>query len=225
MEQNLANQIIRSHRRTLSLEITTDAQLIIRAPMRTSIEEIHRIIDQKRLWILQKQQKAKANYRPSVVRQFKEGEEFLYLGQSYPLKVITDWKRPFEFNGSEFLIGDQFVRHAKRLLETWYINRAKELFPARAELYSSMAGQRYSRITLSNAKTRWGSCNSRKSLNFNWRLIMAPLDKIDYVVAHEVAHLEELNHSWRFWAKVKSLMPDYKIRQQWFKQHGNLLRF
>lgn len=223
MEQELISKIIRSKRRTLGLEIASDASLIIRAPMRASVESIYQIINQKRRWILEKQKQARERWHPSFKRQFIDGEEFLYLGRLYKLKVVSDWQNPFEFNGLEFLIGDQFLPYAKRFFEDWYIHQAKEIIGERVKHYAFMAGQSHSRITITGAKTRWGSCTSRRTLNFSWRLMMAPLDKIDYVVAHEVAHLEELNHSSRFWAKVKTLIPDYKDRQKWFKEQQAIL--
>jgi predicted metal-dependent hydrolase len=225
MDPEINPHIIRSKRRTIGLEIATNGTLIVRAPIRISVADLQKIIDNKKDWIKEKQHQARLRYQSIVPRQFAPGEEFFYLGQRYPLRITSDWRRPFEFNGSEFLIGDQFTRHAKRLFQTWYMTQAKDVILPRVEMYAQKAGQRYAKVSLSHAMTRWGSCNSKRYLNFNWRLVMAPLDMIDYVVAHEVAHLEELNHSCRFWAKVKTLMPDYKVRQDWFKENANQLRF
>jgi len=225
IEHELISQIIRSKRRTLSLEIAADARLIVRAPLRASIDSINRIIEQKQSWIIDKQQKAKERHQLSPKIRFIEGDEFLYLGQPYPLRIVTDTKRLFEFNGQEFLIAEHTIKHAKYHLVRWYIRQAKEYIGPRVHFFAKMAGQEYEAITITSAKTRWGSCTSKRTLNFSWRLMMAPLDKIDYVVAHEVAHLEELNHSKRFWNKVKSLMPDYKAREQWFKDNQHRIAF
>jgi predicted metal-dependent hydrolase len=218
-------KIIRSKRRTLTLEITADARLVIRAPMRVSLDMINDIVHKKRSWIIEKQKIAQEKHVSVVKRQFVDGEEFLYLGVSYKLRVSPDALRPFQFNGTEFVIAQKFLPRAKRLFQIWYIKQAQEVIVPRVKVYADMLGQGYSSITITSAKKRWGSCTSKKTLNFSWRLIMTPLDMIDYVVAHEVAHLQELNHSSRFWNKVESLMPDYLLRQQWFRDNQHILTF
>ena len=224
-EDELISQIIRSSRRTLSLEIGSDGNLIIRAPLRLSIDRINQAVAQKRSWIIAKQQKAKERVPQAAKTQFVEGEEFLYLGVPYKLRMVEDSKKLFEFNGEEFLIAQRTIKHAKYHFVRWYIRQAKEYIGPRVHFFAKMAGQEYAQVSITSAKTRWGSCTSKRTLNFSWRLMMAPLDKIDYVVAHEVAHLEQLNHSKKFWKKVQALMPDYKIRQQWFKDNQHRVSF
>ncbi|MEI7998078.1 MAG: SprT family zinc-dependent metalloprotease [Candidatus Omnitrophota bacterium] len=223
MEEELIQKIVRSKRRSLGLEITPEACLIIRAPMRISLEDIHRIIKKKMSWILKKKQRAKEKYRPVIKHQFVEGEEFLYLGQPYKLCVLPQAKARFQFDGEKFLLADAYQSHAKRLLTQWYAKQAVAFIPEKVKAFANLAGVSYSRITITSARTRWGSCTSQKSLNFSWRLMMAPQKMIDYVIVHEVCHLQELNHSRRFWKKVENLMPDYKQRQQWFRDQQYML--
>lgn len=104
----------------------------------------------------------------------------------------------------------------------------KEL--ARAEInalaaaLSQKMGTAFTRITIRDQRTRWGACSARKSLSFNWRLVMAPPEVTEYVVIHELAHLIEMNHSMRFWKIVEKHCPDYKKRRLWLKKNGHLLR-
>jgi predicted metal-dependent hydrolase len=223
MANDLIHTIIRSKRRTLGLEITSDARLIIRAPMKAPVDYIHRIVEQKRNWILRKQQRAQEKYKPIRKKEFVDGEEFMYLGVPYRLRVVTEGRCPFEFTGTEFIIEEGALHHARDIFQRWYCLQARELLSARVAMYARMIGQSYAEITINVARTRWGSCNSNRKLNFTWRLMMAPLEMIDYVVAHEVAHLKELNHSSKFWDKVQSLMPDYRLREQWFRDHQHQL--
>lgn len=183
------------------------------------------IVHKKRLWILEKQQRAKEQHRARIRKQFIDGEEFPYLGISYKLRVLPEAHKAFEFNGTEFLIVQEALPRAKRIFQAWYIQKAREHIPARVQIYAQRAEQDHANITITSAQRRWGSCTSRKTLNFSWRLMMAPLEMIDYVVAHEVAHLSHLDHSPRFWNKVKSLMPDHRIKEQWFKDNQHLLNF
>ena len=101
-----------------------------------------------------------------------------------------------------------------------YIAAAREYFPKRAAHFQQFTGGTYSRITIRDQKTRWGSCSARGNLNFNWRLILAPEPVLDYVVIHELAHRKEMNHSPAFWAEVEKILPDYRERRKWLKTYG-----
>ncbi|UOF92114.1 M48 family metallopeptidase [Fodinisporobacter ferrooxydans] len=108
----------------------------------------------------------------------------------------------------------------RRVLLEWYKQNARQLIPERVRLLSKRMNLSYNRITLKDQKTRWGSCSSLRNLNFNWRLIMAPPDVLDYVVIHELAHLREMNHSKQFWSIVEQFMPQYRIHKDWLKENG-----
>ena len=103
------------------------------------------------------------------------------------------------------------------------ILQAKKIFPERTAYFAERMGVTYNRITIREQKTRWGSCSSAGNLNFNWKLILAPPQALDYVVVHELCHLHEFNHSPRFWRLVESQMPDYEAWKKWLKIHGSEL--
>ena len=108
-------------------------------------------------------------------------------------------------------------------LEKRYKEAARSYIPKRAAYYHAMTGGVYNRIAIRDQKTRWGSCSSKGNLNFNWRLIFAPEDVLDYIVVHELAHRKEMNHSPAFYAVVASVLPDYKKAQRWLREHGESL--
>lgn len=114
---------------------------------------------------------------------------------------------------------------AKRLeiLEKRYKNAARARFEARTAYYHTLTGGHYTSITIRDQKTRWGSCSSRGTLSFNYRLVYAPPRVLDYVVVHELCHLTHMNHSKDFWDMVASVMPDYKACKNWLKEHGQEL--
>lgn len=112
---------------------------------------------------------------------------------------------------------------SEKRLEAIYRNAAREYFPKRVSHYAHMLGVTYGKISIRDQKTRWGSCSSEGNLSFNWRLILAPPDVLDYVVIHELCHRKEMNHSKDFWALVESLMPDYKECRKWLKKNGRNL--
>ena len=104
-----------------------------------------------------------------------------------------------------------------------YIELARDIFTRKAAWYARIMGVTYGRISIREQKTRWGSCSSKGNLNFNWRLIFAPPEVLDYVVVHELAHRKEMNHSKAFYAIVESVMPDYRKWKQWLKENGGAL--
>lgn len=101
---------------------------------------------------------------------------------------------------------------------------ARKIFEAKVAYYNQFTGGNYTSITIRDQKTRWGSCSGRGTLSFNWRLILAPPEILDYVVVHELCHLTHMNHSKEFWELVESVIPDYKTKRKWLKENGHTLR-
>lgn len=154
------------------------------------------------------------------------GAEVPYLGKSHPIRHSTmRGPGPVWTEDGVILVSGR-AEHASRRLMDFFKREARELFAARALEYAARLGAKPQRITVRDTKSRWGSCTHHGALSFCWRLIFAPEYVRDYVVAHEVAHLKEMNHSPRFWAHVKILSPDMARARQWLRDHGRtLLRF
>lgn len=117
------------------------------------------------------------------------------------------------------------IAEAKRLevLSKRYRNTARQVFTERVAFFHPLTKGSYTSITIRDQKSRWGSCSSRGTLSFNYRLIFAPPKVLDYVVIHELCHLTHFNHSKEFWNMVGQIMPDYKVCQKWLKDHGREL--
>lgn len=149
---------------------------------------------------------------------------YLYLGKDYPLQVRIGQKNIIEFS-DKFYFGLPNIEKSEFYLESWYKQQARKIILERVYLYSTRFGLRFNSVTVGKvaATTRWGSCSSDKNLNFNWKLIMAPLSVIDFVVVHELAHLSELNHSRSFWENVRKMLPLYREYRTWLKRNGHLL--
>lgn len=171
--------IIRSRRRSISLEVKADASLVIRVPRNVPNEYIQALIVQKQAWIKRKQQQAMEREKLRVE------------------------------------LGTIDVEECKQ--------RASAIIPQRVELYSQQTGIKYNKIRISNARRRWGSCSAKGNLNFSWRLALAPLEVIDYVVVHELAHIIHKNHSKKFWKLVAAIYPNYKLCRKWLRDKGRLL--
>jgi predicted metal-dependent hydrolase len=112
---------------------------------------------------------------------------------------------------------------AGAVLEQWLRSAARQIITQRVEIISKALKLSYNRIFIRNQKTRWGSCSQKRNLNFNWRLVMAPPDVLDYIIIHELMHLIELNHSKKFWRLVADVCPDYQIQRAWLRKNGSRL--
>ncbi len=215
-------KIIRSKRKTIALIIEPDGRLLVRAPKRVSDREIERLVKHKEKWIREKQGEAQKNNVSIKPKFYVDGETFWYLGKTYPLKIVDDLHPPLVL-GRKFYLASQARPYAQDMFTEWYREQARAEVTRRVEYYTNRHGLQYRRIRITSARTRWGSCSSTGNLNFTWRLVMAPPKVIDYVVAHEVAHLKIKNHSKSFWVQVERIMPDYKRYNAWLKENGRRL--
>ena len=102
-------------------------------------------------------------------------------------------------------------------------DEALAYIPGQVRYFAWRMGVTYGRITIRNQQTRWGSCSSKGNLNFNFLLMLCPMEVIDYIIVHELCHRKEMNHSPRFWAEVAAVLPDYRQHEKWLKQHGHAL--
>lgn len=218
-----AYTIIRSRRKTYSIEIHPGGQVVVRAPQRATHLQIDVLLREKAGWIDKKLAQQKAAHFDLQPKKYIEGEQFDYLGESYSLKFIAQAARPLEFRDSHFYLRRKDQPRAAQVFEAWYRNQARATVTQRVQYFAGLHGFVFRGIRISGARTRWGSCSSRGGLNFTWRLIQAPLPIIDYVVVHELAHLKVPNHSRAFWELVKNLLPDFAERRAWLKAHGRRL--
>ncbi|GCC11564.1 hypothetical protein IPdc08_01619 [archaeon] len=216
------DKIIRTKRTGIALQITDDATLIVRAPLDIDTFTIENIVLKHKKWIEKKKKEILSRDPKFSRKKFVDGENFLYLGESYRLTIVDD-KTPLKFE-NRFYLSKEYQTMAKEIFIKWYKEKAHEKISERVQWYASKKGLKYSKINITNDQKRWGSCSPNGNLNFSWRLIMAPLSVIDYVVVHELIHLEERNHSKSFWLKVKTLMQDYEIYKKWLRYNGYLLR-
>jgi predicted metal-dependent hydrolase len=211
------NQIIRSKRKTLALIVRPDGSLIVRVPLRASEKAIREFVQQHAEWIKRKQAEALATL-PIAPKQYIPGELFMYLGNAYPLEIVKGPKQPLLLE-ENFKLAESARGNASLVFERWYRAQAKQILTARVNLYASQYGFQYKKIGITSARTRWGSCSTNGSLNFSWRLILTPLEAVDYVVLHELVHTVFHNHSRRFWKRVERIMPDYKERRKWLRKN------
>jgi len=214
-------KLVRSRRRTIALMVAPDATVVVRAPAHTPLDIIERFVGKNAEWIRRTLERLRQ--RPQVQKkEFVSGETFSFLGKPCRLEVRNDTPRPLYWNGS-FILNENARSRGRELFIAWYKKEAKKVIAARVEWWARRADLAYHSVNITCANRRWGSCAPNDRLNFSWRLVMAPIEVIDYVVVHELAHIIHKNHSKRFWNKVKAMYPDYKSAQSWLRVNEGML--
>jgi predicted metal-dependent hydrolase len=216
------DNLIQSRRKTISLIIQRDGSLMVRAPLRMSAGHIQEFVQDHEYWIRKKQAQAKAS-PPPPKKEFKGEENFLLLGIEFPLSIVMHQRSPLTFNGTRFLLSNSKLANARQVFINWYKAKALAQISERAVFHAKRNHLEYGKIRITSARTRWGSCSSTGTLSFTWRLVMAPMEVIDYVIVHELAHTQIKNHSRKFWQRVAEIMPGYKQHVAWLKINGRSL--
>ncbi|MFZ6758050.1 M48 family metallopeptidase [Undibacterium sp. Ji50W] len=217
----------RSKRRSIGFLINEDG-LRITAPRWVTIADIETAIQEKQSWILRKlterRERTQRQLEPKM--HWKDGAKLPYLGGEIALQIA-----PASISGTHFLAdqgtliinlpADAGEQQLKDRVQSWLQQEAKRVFNDRLPVFAEKLNVRYQSMALSAATTRWGSCTSQGKIRLNWRLIHFSPMIIDYVIAHELAHLREMNHSPRFWATVQSVFPDFELARDKLRQHAS----
>ena len=210
-------KIIRSKRKYLTLIIDEESRLIVRAPLRCKDSEIYDFINKKQNWIYKKIQERKNRIQPLRI---SDGSRISILGDEFSL-LLGDYKK-VKVQGDNLLVP---VINSHEHLVTFLKALAKKYMKTRVEEIASSFGFKYTSIRISSAKTNWGSCSYKNSLNFSYKLMLCPKSVVDYIIVHELSHTKIKNHSHAFYDLVGSIMPNYKICIKWLKQNASLVNF
>jgi hypothetical protein len=211
-----------SNRKTLNITVERDRSIIVRAPKNLSEDRIKEIVHEKRQWIKEKInhiQKYPLDYTP---KEFVSGETLMYLGRNYQLLIEDGNIDGVQFN-QRFIISKENQQHANQLFKEWYKDKSQEKISPLAKKYATNLGVDFNECKVSEMKYRWASCTPKNNIIFNWRIIKAPMYVVEYLVAHELVHLIENNHTQRFWHILSIQVPNYEKAKNWLKVNGHLL--
>ena len=211
--------IKRGRRKTLGIYIK-DATVEVRVPYFTSHDDVHPWVIEKADWI--RQQLHKQHIETSQKPDIRDGGCILFLGRERKLRFSSGTATVFEDN-EDIHVTAQTEASLKEHLEKWLKKEAKSYLQERVFELADLMNETENICHIQYRKTRskWGHCTSEGILQFNWLIIMAPPDVIDYLIIHEISHLKQMNHSHAFWQRVASFCPDYKIHRNWLKKHGH----
>jgi predicted metal-dependent hydrolase len=221
----LAYTIKRSTKRSkLTITVERDRSVIVHAPETMTNEKIQQIIESKRQWLYEKirhPQKYQDLPHPPG-KELVNGESALYLGRQYRIEIVKDGLADVQFSRGFFIPAFEVAKRFD-ILKSWYIDKAKDKIIPRVKRHARELGVKVVEVKVMDSRFRWGSCTLKNNVNFNWRLIKAPMFVIDYVIVHELAHLIEANHTARFWNIVNTQSPTMEKAKGWLKEHGQLL--
>ena len=214
MDQGLRLQIIKTNRRTLALEIAPDGTVLVRGPRYLPEAALRAFALSKRDWI-EAQLDQRAAHPAHVL---KDGAILPLYGDQIRVHLDPAAARSRFQRGVLTLPGAESERQLAAA-EGFYRRRAREIFQDRLAHYAPILGVKHETLTVTGAKTRWGSCSQKGDIRLNWRLLLGKPEWLDYVVVHELAHRKQMNHSPAFWALVESVLPDYRVRKKELNQH------
>jgi len=224
----------RRRKRTVSIQVTADAKVVVLAPRFTSDGDIETLVRKKSEWIIRKQADLRRIERLHPPKAYAGGEEFFFLGEGYSLDIreghgerafrIDPETRKIIVRISAGLPDGERREEIRAAVSAWYRAEAMAILDLRVRLFSRQIGVLPKGILVREQVRRWGSCSGAGVLRFNWKLVMAPLRILDYVVVHEICHLKVRNHSKAFWEEVGRTVPDYKERRAWLRGNAHLFR-
>lgn len=215
--------VIRKKRKTIALKVKEEGYVEVIVPLRVTYSYIEDLLKRKEQWII------------SVLNKFKQEKEArenksvaLFLGEEYTLKKIQspNHRTSVEVLQKEIIVNYLINEDESRdILKRWYVNKASEILSKKTKEFSSILEVSPNKVTIKEQKTRYGSCSSKKNINYNWKIIMAPEAVVDYLVVHELSHLVHFNHQKEFWQLVESVLPNYKECRDYLKENGHKLKF
>lgn len=202
------------NRAKISIHIDSSGFTTVKVPNGTSDEVIKSAVERYGKRILEQQNniaeaRETAKTR-SKTKDYQDKGKFLHLGKEYFLHELIE-------------TGELNEEELKRKLKKFYFTSCKKIVEERIKIYQTQLKVKFKTIEIEESRTKWGSCSSDKKLTFNYRLAMAPIEVIDYVIVHELCHLLHMNHDRSFWRRVGSIMPDYKMKEEYLARHGHAM--
>lgn len=226
-------QLIRTNRRkTIGLQVK-NGEVIVRAPDFVEATFINDFVQRKSAWLKEKINLQKSI--PSIKEKFVQGGTVYFWGQATTINLCFSKKKSIKHQGDEFFItlpqrlcGESPEKHSleiKKILESFYKQQATKYLEDNLDNFSAITALVPKSYQIKKYKSRWGSCNNRGELSFNYLLVMTPPWVIDYVIIHELCHLRFLNHSAKFWALVGQFFPEFKKAKAWLTKHNQYLQW
>lgn len=223
---DISYEVVRSKRTTVDIVIERDGRVLVRAPEAVTDERIDALVDDKRYWIYKNLAEWRDLNATRVLREYRNGESFLYLGRSYRLTLVSDQGAPLQLKHGRFCLRRDLAEKsgpleaAKAAFKAYYIELGARRLSDRVRYYVPKIGVTPTGIAVRELGNRWASCSAAGEIAFHWKCMMAPQTIIDYITVHELCHMHHLDHTEAFWNEVDKVMPDYRDRKEWLRING-----
>lgn len=220
--------VIRSERRTADIVVERTGEVVVRAPVSVCDADLDEIVQTRRYRIRKAQAELRELNASRVLREFRNGETFLYLGRAYRLSLVLDQEQPLLLKGGRFTLRRDLVdggdaAQALAAFRDYYTSRGLERLGQRVGYFAPKVGVAAARVAVRELGNRWASCTMAGNLAFHWKCMMAPLTSIDYIVVHELCHLLHRKHGEAFWNEVDKVLPDAQSSKEWLRVNGAAL--
>lgn len=214
-----------SKRKTTDIVIERNGKVTVRPPVGYTPEQVDAVVESKRMWIYRNLAEWCDLNATAVVREWVNGESFLYLGRSYRLSLVAGQDVNLKLKEGRFCLNCELIDKggeavARKAFEAFYIVKGIERIRGRVEYFAPKVGVSPAGVAVKELGYRWASCTKEGKLAFHWKCMMAPPKIIDYMVIHELCHLHQQNHSDAFWNEVDKVMPDYRERKNQLRREG-----
>ena len=224
-DKDISYEVVRSRRSTADIVVERNGKIVVRAPATLPDERIEDIVEAKRYWIYKTLAEWRDLNATRVLREYRNGEGFLYLGRSYRLLLVADQEEPVDLKDGRFCLRRDFVDRgdvaaAQAAFRHYYVLRGQERIAQRVKYYAPKVGTKPYGMDVRELGYRWASCSPNGKLAFNWKCMMAPPKIIDYIVVHELCHMHQDDHTDAFWNEVDKILPDYEERKEWLRKNG-----
>lgn len=225
LDKDITYEIVRSPRATADIVVERDGRVFVRAPEAIPDERLVSIVESKRYWIYKTLAEWRDLNATRVLREYRNGEGFLYLGRSYRLLLVSDQKEALALKDGRFCLRRDLVdqnehRGAQAAFREYYIAQGIARMSQRVQYYAPKVGVQPRAIDMRDLGHRWASCSPAGNIAFHWKCMMAPLTIIDYIVVHELCHLRHRDHTDAFWNEVDKVMPTFADRKEWLRRRG-----
>ncbi|PSL42991.1 hypothetical protein B0H94_11274 [Salsuginibacillus halophilus] len=220
---------VQSERKDIKIAVDLVNGVVVYTPDHVAEDQLNQVLHQKAPWITQKLEELNEVQTAVAPKEFVSGEKLPYLGRHYRLKVLKEpvQRASIQLKQGRFIAEvpqtwtqNQIEEALESKLITWYRHHGCKKVQARANYYQSLLGVTAQSLQLKTQDKRWGTCTSNGDIYINWRIVMAPMHVVDYVIVHELAHLLVPEHSEKFWQLVKSILPEYETSKEWLRVHG-----
>ena len=212
-------------RETTDIVIERDGRVCVRPPRRMTPEQVDATVFSKRMWIYRNLAEWRDLNATRVVREWVNGETFLYLGSNYRLALVAQQDEALKLKDGRFCLLRSVVEQegkagAEKAFRDFYAQKGLDRLQQRVAMYAPKVGVVPREISVSDLGYRWALCRPNSDLAFHWKCLMAPATVVDYIVVHELCHMHRRDHSEAFWNEVDKVMPDYRLRKEWLRQRG-----